>query len=274
MAETRDKTILIVDDEEENLQFFEFAVTKEGFNVKLAGNGTDAVHLIEHNSFDLVILDMRLPGRSGFEIIKLLQSYEYRDIPIIAITGRFERNAMAQWMQFEPNVAEYIIKPVNTDYLLYKIHSLLDTVSPQIKQLIDRRTNQEEADEYNKDFFPGQVKEPDTQRVRRHYRMPADLLVSLYVAETLESRGSGFIEDISLGGFSIKTDADFEVGTEVFVKTNIAKPSSDFFGAIVRREKLPNNLNRFGAQFTRMVLLERVKLKKKIEKHVKGMDDF
>ena len=117
-----EKLILIVDDDETVLDFLKFAVEHEGFRTVTAADGLDALEKVKANSPDLLILDMMIPKKGGYEVIKSLQSSEHSRIPILVITGRFVDDNFKQMVQFEPNVREYIIKPVKPPFLIYKIH--------------------------------------------------------------------------------------------------------------------------------------------------------
>jgi DNA-binding response OmpR family regulator len=124
-----EKLILIVDDDETVLDFLKFAVEKDKFRTVTASDGVEALEKVKTNTPDLIILDMMIPRQSGYEVIKALQAHEYARIPILVITGRFVDDNFKHMVQFEPNVKEYIIKPVKSPYLLFKIHSLLGTES-------------------------------------------------------------------------------------------------------------------------------------------------
>ncbi len=138
MAEPKDKTILIVEDDESIVEFLKFALEREGFRLDFARDGLFALRSVERNKPDLIVLDMMLPGKSGYEIIKSLQANEYRHIPILVATGKFADESFKNMIKFEPNVKEYIEKPVKLQILLYRIHSLLGTVSPTDKKALEK----------------------------------------------------------------------------------------------------------------------------------------
>jgi len=143
MEETRinpsEKLVLIVDDDETVLEFLKFAVEREGFRTVLAADGDEALSQVKTVSPDLIILDMMLPKKGGFEVIKALQTHEHSRIPILVITGRFVDDNFKKMVQFESNVKEYIIKPVKPPFLLYKIHSLLGTQSSDHKSIEEKK---------------------------------------------------------------------------------------------------------------------------------------
>lgn len=132
MADPREKVILIVEDDESVVEFLKFAFTKEGFRLKVARDGNEALSSLKLHTPDLVVLDMMLPGKSGFDIIKLLQDDRYREIPILVVTGKYVDEATSKMVGLEPNVKGYMVKPVKTDLLLQKVHALMGT-EPQAK---------------------------------------------------------------------------------------------------------------------------------------------
>jgi DNA-binding response OmpR family regulator len=138
MAEPKDKKILVVEDDESIVEFLKFGLEREGFCVDFARDGIFALRSVERIKPDLIILDMMLPGKSGYEIIKSLQANEYRDIPILVATGKFADESFKNMVKFEPNVKEYIEKPIKLQILLHGVHSLLRTVSPSEKKALER----------------------------------------------------------------------------------------------------------------------------------------
>jgi DNA-binding response OmpR family regulator len=139
MNNPEDKLILIVEDDETVVEFLKFAIETEKFRTIVAKNGDEAIKIALSSKPDLVILDMMIPGKSGFEVIRSLQEPEYRNIPILVVTGRFIDEKTKQLVQLEYNVKEYIVKPIKSQYLIYKIHSLLGTVSPTQKSAEEKK---------------------------------------------------------------------------------------------------------------------------------------
>jgi len=138
-SDPKDKCILIIDDDETVLEFLKFTVEKEGFKTLTALDGVSGIEKATSEKPDLIILDMLIPKKSGFEIIKTLQSIYTKDIPIIVITGKFGNGHLHNMLQNEPNVKDYILKPVKPAYLLYKIHSILGTISSEEKAIEEKK---------------------------------------------------------------------------------------------------------------------------------------
>jgi len=82
------KKILLVDDEEDILEFLKYNLEQEKFEVLVSSNGRDALKKMEHNP-DLIVLDIMMPGMDGFELYKHIKSDKnYHHIPVIFLTAK------------------------------------------------------------------------------------------------------------------------------------------------------------------------------------------
>src|SRR4051812_29768678 len=82
-------TILVVDDEEANRDLLSRRLSRRSFNVRLASSGSEALALLKSSSMDLVILDVMMPGLSGFETLGAIRaSFAAHDLPIIMASAR------------------------------------------------------------------------------------------------------------------------------------------------------------------------------------------
>lgn len=138
LADPKDKLVLVVDDDESILDLLEHMVKKEGFKVERAADGQEAVRKVEALSPSMIILDFMLPGMGGYEVVKELQSGDGRNIPILVITGRKVDPQTVDMIRQEPNVRDYIEKPIRPAKIMSQIHSVLKTRPPEIKRGVDR----------------------------------------------------------------------------------------------------------------------------------------
>ncbi len=122
-----DKLILIVDDDESVRELIEFIVKKEGFRTEKASDGEEALAKARSVDPDLILLDLMLPKYGGFEILRELQSDETGSIPIVIITGRYTDRSTSDMIKQEPNVRDFIEKPVKPQVLAALIHKILNT---------------------------------------------------------------------------------------------------------------------------------------------------
>jgi DNA-binding response OmpR family regulator len=131
MSQTLDgKRVLLVDDDNDILTSIEAAFETTGATIETASNGNKAVELAEKSNPDLVILDMMLPGRSGFLVLERLKAKKPRNSPphVIMITGN--QGARHKMYAESLGVSEYFNKPVKLDKLVATAERLLGVVPP------------------------------------------------------------------------------------------------------------------------------------------------
>jgi DNA-binding response OmpR family regulator len=126
MSDTlKDKRILLVDDDNDILISMQAAFEPTGAVVETAGNGNKAVEMCEKNQPDLVVLDMMLPGRSGFLVLERIKAKKPRNSKpfVIMITGN--QGARHKMYAETLGVSEYLNKPVKMDKLISTAERLL-----------------------------------------------------------------------------------------------------------------------------------------------------
>ena len=138
LADPKTKLVLLVDDDESILDLLEHVVKKEGFRVERAADGQEAVRKVEAATPDAIVLDFMLPGMGGFEVLKELQMGDARNTPIVVITGRRIDRQTIDMVRQEPNVKEYIEKPIKPAALSAILHRILKTRPPDISRKVDR----------------------------------------------------------------------------------------------------------------------------------------
>lgn len=121
----KDKRILLVDDDADIISSMQAAFEPTGAVVETASNGNKAVELAEKTNPDLVVLDMMLPGRSGFLVLEKLKSKKPRGSKpfVIMITGN--QGARHKMYAESLGVSEYFNKPVKLDKLIATAERLL-----------------------------------------------------------------------------------------------------------------------------------------------------
>ncbi len=124
------KRILLVDDDQDILTTMQAAFEPTGAAIETASNGNKAVELAEKNPPDLIILDMMLPGRSGFLVLEKIQAEKAKakkprsDPPyVIMITGN--QGSRHKMYAETLGASEYFIKPVKLDKLIATAERLL-----------------------------------------------------------------------------------------------------------------------------------------------------
>jgi len=118
------REILIVDDEPGVVAAIQFLMKQQGYGVLIAERGEDALDLIYKYRPDLVILDIMLPGISGWEVCEIIRlNPDYRNVKIIFLTARGTETEIARGMALGADA--YIIKPFSNDRLVAKVKALL-----------------------------------------------------------------------------------------------------------------------------------------------------
>lgn len=117
--------ILIVEDEEKLARFVELELIHEGYAVSKAGNGRDALKMILSGGYDLVLLDIMLPGLNGLEVLRRMQkeSPEAQNPPVILLTARDA--VMDKVSGLDAGAVDYITKPFAIEELLARIRVAL-----------------------------------------------------------------------------------------------------------------------------------------------------
>ncbi|HEX2770715.1 MAG TPA: response regulator transcription factor [Geobacteraceae bacterium] len=118
------KTILIIEDENDLAELVAFNLEKEGYRPLIAPDGPSGLEAARHNSPDLVLLDLMLPGMSGMEICKVLKSNEKTArIPVVMLTAKGEE--IDRVVGFEVGADDYVVKPFSTRELLLRVKAVL-----------------------------------------------------------------------------------------------------------------------------------------------------
>lgn len=112
------KKVLLVDDDPDILTSMQAAFEPTGATIETANNGNKAVELAEKSQPDVIILDMMLPGRSGFLVLEKIKARKPRNAPpfVIMITGN--QGARHKMYADSLGVSEYFTKPVKMDKLI------------------------------------------------------------------------------------------------------------------------------------------------------------
>jgi adenylate cyclase len=117
--------ILVVDDNASNRVVLERRLAREGHQVTTAANGAAALELVGNKTFDLILLDLIMPGMSGFEVLRRLKAAEHtNDIPVIIISALDELDSVVRCI--EAGAEDYLTKPFNPTLLRARIGASLE----------------------------------------------------------------------------------------------------------------------------------------------------
>lgn len=133
---TEKPLVLVVDDVPRNVQVIASYLSKDGYDIAAATNGTEAVNMTKKIEPDLILLDVMMPGMDGFETCRQIKEKpKVRDIPIIFLTAKVETEDVVAG--FDAGGVDYITKPFNPRELLARVstHIRLRLAQKEIVEL-------------------------------------------------------------------------------------------------------------------------------------------
>lgn len=118
----KNKTLLIVEDTESSILFFDAALKRTGANILLASDGDKAIKLFDDNRIDLVLLDLNLYETSGFEVLKHIRK-EDKKVPVIVQTAYILSGE--EQKSRELGADEFLAKPIKLQQLMLMLKEYL-----------------------------------------------------------------------------------------------------------------------------------------------------
>jgi DNA-binding response OmpR family regulator len=115
--------ILICEDNPMAMKTLSVILEREGFLADMAEDGNIAIELLQKNDYDLLVVDIHLPYRSGLELVKFVRSDQGKDTPVIILTAFSDHQMQRQ--AGELGISDYIVKPFNPAELVSRIKSIL-----------------------------------------------------------------------------------------------------------------------------------------------------
>jgi len=119
---TEPAKILIVDDEKDTRELFSTVLAGEGYRVTVAENGESALSLFKHETFDLVITDLKMPVSDGLQLLRDIRKTG-SSVDVITATGYGEMDSYVAAMSL--GAVEYIHKPIHLKELKKVVHQVL-----------------------------------------------------------------------------------------------------------------------------------------------------
>ncbi len=117
--------VLIVDDNSTNRTLLSRWLVHEGYHVELAEDGSQALELSKDGRFDVILLDVTMPGISGFEVLKILrEKYSLTELPVIMVTALDASDDIVMGFHYGAN--DYVTKPIDFPVLLARLETQLE----------------------------------------------------------------------------------------------------------------------------------------------------
>jgi two-component system phosphate regulon response regulator PhoB len=125
--------ILVVEDEDSLATLLQYNLEKEGYDVAVAGDGEEALLLVDERLPDLIVLDWMLPKVSGIEVCRRIrQRPEARNVPIIMLTARGEETDRIRGL--DTGADDYVVKPFSMTELAARIRAVLRRLRPGLAE--------------------------------------------------------------------------------------------------------------------------------------------
>ncbi len=144
----KSEKILIVDDVSKNIQILGNILSQKEFQIAYAQSGEQALEICNHQEFDLILLDIMMPGMDGYEVCKRLKKDpKTNEIPIIFLTAKADMDSIIKG--FETGGQDYITKPFNAAELLARVNNhlliksqreTLKSMNNHLEDLVKERT--------------------------------------------------------------------------------------------------------------------------------------
>ncbi|MEX1010738.1 MAG: response regulator transcription factor [Balneolaceae bacterium] len=144
-----EKTILVVDDEQDILDLIEYNLAKEGYAVLRAENGESGIRIANEKKPDLILLDIMMPKMGGLEVCRTLRSSDaMKRTPIIFLTARGDEKTEVEGLDIGAD--DFITKPISMRKLLSRIHAVMrrfgetiDTDEPALIEVHDLKIDRD-----------------------------------------------------------------------------------------------------------------------------------
>lgn len=120
---------MLVDDEPHILQFLELGLTSEGYEVRTAADGINAINQVEEFEPHVAIIDVMMPGIDGFEVCRMIKKNR-TNISVIMLTAKDEVDDRVKGLTLGAD--DYVIKPFSFEELLARIHARLRNQFPSL----------------------------------------------------------------------------------------------------------------------------------------------
>ncbi len=131
----RKKSILIVDDEQDILEFLSYNLSRENYMVNTASNGKKAVEMALKLNPDLILLDLMMPEMDGIEVCQEIRKNKEIGSTLIAILSA-RAESYSQIAGFDAGADDYIVKPIRPRLLISRINALLKRASDKVESAL------------------------------------------------------------------------------------------------------------------------------------------
>jgi two-component system copper resistance phosphate regulon response regulator CusR len=204
--------LLIVEDEAKTAQFLKQGFTEAGFVVSVAADGVDGRRQMETGGFDMIVLDIMLPGVDGWETLKWLRASGV-DTPVLILTARDEVSDRVRGLELGAD--DYLVKPFAFSELLARVRTILRR--PPVREPATLQVADLELDLAGFRATRGGQRLDLTSRefklLSLLVRRAGEVLTRTFIAESvwdMNSEGSSNVVDVSMRRLRAKVDDSFQ----------------------------------------------------------------
>ena len=167
--------ILIVDDNPQNLQVLAKILQENNYEIEFATNGEASLKWLKDKKFDLILLDINMPGMSGFEVCsKIRSNQKLNNVPVIFLSADTDRESILKG--FDLGAQDYVTKPFDSRELLARVrthlalkesHEKLENLNRSLEEKVTERTQQ--LKEANEKLEASNIKLLDLDRAKTEF---------------------------------------------------------------------------------------------------------
>ncbi len=203
--------ILIVDDNPRNIEVVASLLSGHRYEIEFASSGEEALQWVENAPFDLILMDIMMPGINGYEACRMIKEKDnYRDIPVIFLTAKTDTESLSK--AFEAGGVDYVSKPFRSEELLARVATHLE--------LTEKRKALQKVNEF--------LEEKVRQRTRELQKANEQLSIALKDLQELDATKNDFLHMVShelrtplngiLGGMELLKMHDFPDEIKEYLK--------------------------------------------------------
>lgn len=226
LYKNEDIHILVIDDNTENIQIIGQVLLARGYNVSFATSGEEALTLIDSTVFDLILLDILMPGMDGFEVCQNIKNNASSShIPIIFLTAKSDKQSVIKG--FELGANDYVVKPFNDSELLQRVKTQIDLMKQREKLENINQVLEEKVKEKTKEITAANEKLAVLEKAKSDFltlishelRTPLNIINGFTEVLQDELRNTSHIEE--LNSLKNSTDKLISLATTALLITEI-----------------------------------------------------